>query len=92
MNNKIEYDNLSKKVIEIEVLTNQVKEAFSRMDTLIEENINSGKGIWDGSGAAEYRQKWNQMKEEIPSSLEQFQILENNLKNTIEMMKKSEEE
>ncbi len=92
MNNKIEYDNLSKKVIEIEVLTNQVKEAFSRMDTLIEENINSGKGIWDGSGAAEYCQKWNQMKEEIPSSLEQFQILENNLKNAIEMMKKSEEE
>ena len=81
--NRIEYVELKNKIAQINDLTNKVEENFNKIDELIIDNINSGRGIWDGEDANKYLDEWKKIKEEIPNSINIFRIQADNIKKVM---------
>ena len=91
MNNTVYEQDIKKKIEEINLLTTKVKTAFENMDQVIEENIHTGKGIWDGEASQNFKEEWKKLKEQIPSVLDAFEKQNKNLSNLLEITKKAEE-
>ena len=83
--NKIEYIELENKVKQIEELSNTVENTFKKMDYLVSNNVNSGKGIWDGEEAGNFKNEWEELKESIPEVTNIFRTQANNISNVIEI-------
>ena len=83
--NKIEYDELELKIKQINELSNKVENILNKMNNLIEENVNSGKGIWDGPDASEYKNEWNVMEENIPNIVSIYRKQAENIENVIKL-------
>jgi len=82
--NKIEYIELENKIKQIDELSNAVENTFNKMDTLVNNNVNSGKGIWDGIEAGNFKNEWDELKEEIPKVINIFRTQAKNIANVIE--------
>ena len=83
--NKIEYIELEKKVNQIEELANSVEETFKKIDDLINDNVNSGKGIWDGIDAESFKNEWFNLKENDPAITNIFRIQANNINEVLKI-------
>ncbi len=88
--NKTEYEALKDKVQQIYDLTIKVEDAFNKLDKLVTENVNSGKGIWDGVDANKYKIEWDKIKEDIPSSINIFKIQADNIEKILSEKNKDE--
>ena len=84
-NNKIEYDELNKMLNRINNLTAEVQNIFSKVDEMILENVASGKGVWDGNDATNFKNEWNSLREDIPKIVEIFRKQKENIENTIKI-------
>ena len=82
--NKIEYTEIENKAKQIEELTTIVENTFNKMDFLIDKNINSGIGIWDGEDAKKFKEEWINIKENIPSIINVYRIQANNINKLID--------
>ena len=83
--NKIEYEELQIKVKQINDLTNKVEKCFEKMNNLINENVNSGKGIWDGPDANEYKMEWQKLEENIPNIVNIYKMQAEKIDEFIKM-------
>ena len=60
------------------------------MNNIINDLVNSGKGIWDGEDALEFKEEWNSKMETLPSSVQcVFQEQKEILNKVISRMEKS---
>ena len=91
MENKIDFEKLTQKVQELEMITEKLKTSLSNFDQLMEDNIQSGKGIWDGESAILWKEEWKQLIAEMPEVIDTFQKQSKNIQNFIEIMKKTEQ-
>jgi len=89
--NKVEIDELTNKLNEIEMLSSKAEMSIINFGNLLDNNINNGSGIWDGESATQYINSWNCMKEDIPKITEIFKIQSENLKKFINKSIESEE-
>jgi len=81
--NKIEYDELSKKITDINNLINKVENSFKNIDNIINDNVNSGKGIWDGEDAYNFKNDWSNLKENVPIIIDIYKKQAENIENVI---------
>ena len=89
--NNINFEELNKSLVNLKTQAETVKESLTAMNNLVEDNINSGAGIWDGPSAATYKTKWNSLKDEIPTIIDDFRKQADNLEMFINTMKNGEE-
>lgn len=89
--NKIEYAELTNKLKEINMLSIKAESSMKKLDNLIENNINTGIGIWDGESASEFINRWNSVKDEIPTITNILRTQTDNIKNMIDKNKEIEE-
>ena len=82
--NKINKEELKRKINEIELLMQKARASLINMDRLIEETIDSKKGIWDGEDAKNFKKEYHNLSSEAPTILDIFQKQSNNMKNIIE--------
>ena len=83
--NKIEYEELKNKINEVNDLTTKVENNFKKIDNIITENINTGKGIWDGEEAQNFKNEWSNLKENIPNIVDIYKKQAQNIENVLEM-------
>ena len=55
--NKINKGELKRKINEMELLMQKARTSLINMDRLIEETIDSKKGIWDGEDAKNFKKE-----------------------------------
>ena len=84
--NIVEIDKLKTKLTSLEELTERVSTNLNNMNTAIEETVATGKGIWDGESANQFKASWSSVNEEIPSFIEVFEKQANNLNSFINKM------
>ena len=89
--NTVNFDELNKSLINFKIQAEIVKESLTSMNNLVEENINTGAGIWDGPSASIFKTKWGIIKDEIPTLIDNFKIQADNLELFINTMKNTEE-
>ena len=90
--NKIDIDRIQEKIGEINELSERAKSSLKNMDSLIENTVNNGKGVWDGESARAYKEQWHRLAEEIPEFTDIFEKQSKNLSSIVEHMKKTETE
>ena len=89
--NTVNFDELNKSLTNLKIISESVKNSLTSMNNLVEENINTGSGVWDGPSAANFKTKWNSIKDEIPTFIDDFNKQAENLELFINTMKKGEE-
>ena len=77
--NIIEIDILKTKLTTLEQLTERVSTNLNNMNVVIEETVATGKGIWDGESANQFKASWSSLNEDIPSFIEVFEKQTSNL-------------
>ena len=87
MKEKIDFNELENSLNKIKNIIDNVKNNLTSMDELINENINNGSGILDGNSGELFIQKWEKIKEDIPSSINEIESQANNLETFINTMK-----
>ena len=90
MQENINYNELEKSLNKIKDLSEKVKYNLMCIDSIIEENINSGVGILDGNSGELFKKRWDYLKEDVPSSIETFINQANNLELFISSFKKED--
>ncbi len=90
MKDSIDLEKLKEKTNNIDHLQEQAISSLNEMNNIINDLVNTGRGIWDGEDASEYKEEWNKKMEGLPSSvqnifLEQKEIL----KKTISSLEKA---
>ena len=89
--NIVNFDELNKSLVNLKNISEAVKNSLTSMNALVEENINTGAGVWDGTSAETFKTKWNVLKDEIPTFIDDFNKQAENLEMFINTMKKGEE-
>ena len=90
MKDSIDLEKLKEKINNIDYLQEQTISSLNDMNNIINDYVNSGRGIWDGEDASEYKEEWNKKIEELPSSVENiFQEQKEILKKTISSLEKA---
>ena len=78
--NSIKEEELKKKIHEMEILIEEAKTSLSNMDDLIDQSINSNRGIWDGEEAKYFKEDYQRLSSEVPSILNSAEKQKNNIK------------
>ena len=90
MKDSIDLEKLKEKINNIDYLQEQAISSLNDMNNIINDYVNSGRGIWDGEDASEYKEEWNKKMEELPLSVENiFQEQKEILKKTISSLEKA---
>ena len=79
MQENINIEELEKSLINIKNLTEKMNQNLLNTNTLINDNINNGSGVWDSSSAELYKSRWQTLMEEFPDIIKTFQQQETNL-------------
>ena len=82
--NMINKEDLKRKINEIDLLMQKARTSLINMDRLIEETIDSKKGIWDGDEAHSFKKEYHNLSCEVPTVLDAFQKQTSNIKTLIE--------
>ena len=89
--NTVNFDELNKSLINLKIQAEIVKESLTSMNNLVEDNINTGAGIWDGPSASTLKTRWEIIKDEIPTLIDNIKTQADNLDLFINTTKKTEE-
>ena len=90
MKDSIDIEKIKEKINNIDHLQEQAVSSLNDMNNIINDYVNSGRGIWDGEDASEYKEDWNKKMEELPSSVENiFQEQKEILEKTISSIEKT---
>ena len=81
--NKIEFQTIESKLNNLNTTIDRCTSSLQKMDSLVRENINSGKGIWDGESASQYKNDWENISEEIPKIIELITTQASNLETLL---------
>ena len=90
MKDSINIEKIKEKTNSIDYLQEQAISSLNDMNNIINDLVNSGKGIWDGEDALEFKEEWNSKMETLPSSVQSiFQEQKEILNKVISRMEKS---
>ena len=90
MKDSIDIEKIKEKINDIDHLQEQAISSLNDMNNIINDFVNSGKGIWDGEDALEFKEEWNSKMETLPSSVQcVFQEQKEILNKVISRMEKS---
>ena len=70
MKDSIDIEKIKEKINDIDHLQEQAISSLNDMNNIINDIVNSGKGIWDGEDALEFKEEWNSKMETLPSSVQ----------------------
>ena len=82
--NVVKQCELEKKIVELDNVMQLVKSTLYNMEQLIEETIDSNKGIWDGEEARNFKDEYKIISSETPFILESIKKQMNNIKTLID--------
>jgi uncharacterized protein YukE len=88
--NKINFDQVKKMLNQVEEISTTASTSLMNIDKIINETVNSGLGIWDGTSACEFKERWTNISSEIPTLIKYLQSQTNNLKIMLEKAKNIE--
>ena len=91
MQENINFTELEKSLNKLRDLTENVSHNLTEINQIVNENVNSGVGVWDSMQASLYKERWNQLSEEFPEIINVFQKQESNLLSFITNMKQGNE-
>ena len=90
MKDSINIEKIKEKTNSIDHLQEQAISSLNDMNNIINDLVNSGKSIWDGEDALEFKEEWNSKMETLPSSVQSiFQEQKEILNKVISRMEKS---
>ncbi len=90
--NKINFQEVEKTINNIKVLSDNVRSNLQGVDNLITDNVATGQGIWDGASATNYKEKWSDLSEKVPTYINMFEEQATNLENYLKIITKTEED
>ena len=91
MQENINFTELENSLNRLKNLTESVSHNLMDINSIVNENVNSGIGVWDSMQAALYKERWNQLSEEFSEIIHIFQTQESNLFSFINNMKQGNE-
>ena len=77
--NIIEEDEIEKTIKELHILTEKIENSFNNMNSLINDCIANGIGIWDGNSANSFKASWEQTAENFPEYIKMINTQASNL-------------
>lgn len=86
MNNTLNYAEAQASLSNLKQLAETVRTNLTSMNTLINDNVNSGEGVWDGKSAAAFTAKWEEISNDIPKFC---MYIENQSENLAEFLKQT---
>ena len=64
----------------------KIKQILVKCNGVVENDINTGLGIWDGQSAAEYATKFNEASDKIGPICDEAIAISNKIKEAVEKM------
>ena len=89
--NALNYEQAKTMLDQLYDQVEQVKTNLTKMNDYINENVNSGAGVWDGESASNFRTKWDALNDEIPEYISYFNRQVTNLAAMINETHKADE-
>ena len=90
MKDSIDIEKIKEKINNIDHLQEQAVSSLNDMNNIINDYVNSGRGIWDSEDAFEYKEEWNTKMEELPLLTKNiFQEQKEILEKTISSIEKT---
>lgn len=87
--NKVEYDLLESNVNNIDTYSDEVNTALQTLNRMIQANVNSGAGIYDGAYARDYKDNyWDPFAAKFHSFYEMCKASSTNLRGEIDRMRR----
>ena len=68
--NVFQFSEVEQKRVMIKRLGDQVQEALNGISNLIKENVNTGRGVFDGTAATQFMEKWQELDRELPGFIQ----------------------
>ena len=86
---KLNYSEIQTLIANMRSYGEEMKTNLTGCNNLVKEDINTGKGIWDGASASQFATKFDELSNEIPTLLQtvftQADLLEAALKKIAEV-------
>ena len=90
MKDSIDLEKLKEKTNDIDHLQENTISSLNEMNYIINDFVNTGKGIWDGEDAFAYKEEWNKKIEKLPSFIQNmFQEQKEIIKKVISSLEKA---
>ena len=90
--NSIDEEKILKTKQELKNLIEKVDKNFSNMNSLIDETIATGAGIWDGEQANQFKSSWNELVFELPLFVDMMNKQVNNIDIILKKTEEANEE
>lgn len=84
--NTLNYAEAQASLKKLQQYAETVRTNLTGMNTLIQDNVNSNAGVWDGQSAAAFTAKWEELSNEIPTYCT---YLDNQAENLSEFLKQT---
>ena len=68
--NTLNFSEIEQKLVRIRELGDTVEKALNGISQLINENVNTGKGVFDGTAATQFMEKWQELDRELPGFIQ----------------------
>ena len=89
--NTLEYGQAKSTLDQLYEYAETVRTNLTTMNDYINENVNSGAGVWDGESASNFRTKWDALNDEIPLFISYFNKQVTNLATMINETHKADQ-
>lgn len=88
MGDKLSYSEIQTIIANMRTYGEEMKTNLTGCNNLVKEDVNTGKGIWDGASASQFATKFDALSDQIPTLLQsvftQADLLEAALKKIAE--------
>ena len=68
--NTLNFSEIEQKLVRIRELGDTVEKALNGISQLINENVNTGKGVFDGTVATQFMSKWQELDRQLPGFIQ----------------------
>ncbi len=81
--NTLNLSEIEQRLVRIRQLGDTVENALKGISQLINENVNTGKGVFDGTAATQFMEKWQELDKELPGFIQDIKRQATNVEVTI---------
>lgn len=89
--NTLEYGSAKTSLNNLYQYAETVRTNLNKINNMIDEDVNTGIGIWDGESASKFRTNWKVLADDIPQFIDSFNKQVANLAVMIEETHKADQ-
>lgn len=90
-NNTLQYAEIKAKIDLLMTLADNVNSSLTDISALIDETVNTGRGVWDGNAAAQFLTKWKELDRELPDFIASFKKQAENVQTVLSQTQMADE-